>query len=154
GIGSRACSERPRVSLEQPSAALGSPTSRRARSPPRRRSGTTSLDAAGGFDNDWEAVGPVMAIAREAADPLAFPAHHQPVTVMLDFVDPQRAGRWPGHLRRLVRFDEAGGPPRLQDHWPEDRAAVSRFNLAKHGSIRASMLAVPSRVSQRGTQGR
>jgi hypothetical protein len=23
-------------------------------------------------------------------------------------VDPQRAGRWPHHLRRLARFDEAG----------------------------------------------
>jgi hypothetical protein len=28
---------------------------------------------------------------------------------MLDFVNPQRAGRWPGHLRRLARLDEAGG---------------------------------------------
>jgi hypothetical protein len=56
-----------------------------------------------------------MAIAREAADAGAIPAHHQPIAVMLDFVDPQRAGRRSSHLRRLARFDEAGGTPPL-DH--------------------------------------
>jgi hypothetical protein len=34
-----------------------------------------------------------MAVARETADARAVPAHHQPVAVMFDFVDPQRAGR-------------------------------------------------------------
>ena len=60
-----------------------------------------------------EAVGPVMAVAGEAADALAIPAHHQPVAVMFDFVDPQRAGR-PHRLRRQTWFDEAGGTP--HDH--------------------------------------
>ena len=61
-----------------------------------------------------KAVGPVMAAAREAADARAIPAHHQPIAVVLDFVDPERAGRWPRHLRRQARFDEAGGT--LHDH--------------------------------------
>jgi hypothetical protein len=32
------------------------------------------------------------------------------VVVMLDLVDPERVGRWPRHLRRQARFDEAGEP--------------------------------------------
>jgi hypothetical protein len=56
------------------------------------------------------------AVAREAADAQAIPAHHQPVAVMLDFVNPERAGRWPGHLRRLTWLNEAGGTPPLRDH--------------------------------------
>jgi hypothetical protein len=52
---------------------------------------------------------PVMAIAREAADARAIPAHHQAAAVVFDLVDPERAGRWPLHLRRQARFDEAGG---------------------------------------------
>ena len=38
-------------------------------------------------------VGPVIAVARDAADARAFPAHHQPIAVVLDFVNPERAGR-------------------------------------------------------------
>ena len=38
-----------------------------------------------------EAVRPVMAVAREAANALTIPAHHQPVAVVFDFVNPQRA---------------------------------------------------------------
>jgi hypothetical protein len=68
-----------------------------------------SLQASGSFDNGREAVGPVVAVAGEAANARAVPAHHQPVAVMLDFVDPRCPGGWPGHLRRLARFDEAGG---------------------------------------------
>ncbi|SIO47391.1 Integrase core domain-containing protein [Bradyrhizobium erythrophlei] len=59
---------------------------------------------------------PVVTIAGEAADARAIPAHHQPVAVVLDFVDPERAGRWPRHLRRQARFDESGGTPPLVDH--------------------------------------
>jgi hypothetical protein len=59
------------------------------------------------------------AVAGEAADPRVIPANHQPVAVMLDFVDPQRAGGWPRHLRRLARFDEAGRTPPL-DHGEKD----------------------------------
>jgi hypothetical protein len=65
------------------------------------------LDAAGSVNDGREAVGPIMTVAGEAADPRAIPAHHQPVAVVFDFVNPERAGRWPRHLRRLARFDEA-----------------------------------------------
>ena len=34
---------------------------------------------------------------------------HQPIAVMFDRMDPQRAGRRSIHLRRLAWFDEAGG---------------------------------------------
>ena len=51
------------------------------------------LDAERGVNDGREAIDPVMAVAREAADARAVPAHHQPVTVMLDFVDPEPAGR-------------------------------------------------------------
>ena len=67
------------------------------------------LEASGGIDDGREAVGPVIAVAGEAADAHAIPAHHQPVAVVLDFVDPERAGRRSGHLRRQAWFDEAGG---------------------------------------------
>ena len=66
------------------------------------------LDAVRGFDDCREAIGPVMAVAGEAADARAIPAHHQPITVMLDFVNPQRAGR-SRRLRRRAWFDEAEG---------------------------------------------
>jgi hypothetical protein len=46
------------------------------------------LDAVGSINDGREAVGPVMAVAREAADARANPAHHQAVAVLLDFVDP------------------------------------------------------------------
>jgi hypothetical protein len=74
------------------------------------------LEPGGCLDNGREAVGPVMAVAGEAADARAVPAHHQPVAVTLDFVNPERTGRWPRHVRQLARFDEAGGTPPLQDH--------------------------------------
>ena len=60
-----------------------------------------------------------MAVACEAADTHAIPAHHQPVAVMLDLVNPERAGRWSGRLRRQARFDEAGGAARLRPWRPE-----------------------------------
>jgi hypothetical protein len=58
-------------------------------------------------------------------------ANHQPVAVMLDFVNPQHGpdgGR--ATLRRLARFDEAGGMPSLKDHgrrmeqWPGGSTAL------------------------------
>ena len=64
------------------------------------------LEAASGLDNPGEAVGPIVAALGEAADPRAFPAHHQPEAVMLDFVNPLRAGRWPCDLRRSARFNK------------------------------------------------
>jgi hypothetical protein len=39
------------------------------------------LEASSGFDNHREAVGPVIAVAREAANAKAIPAHHQPLAV-------------------------------------------------------------------------
>ena len=68
---------------------------------PRRRP-----DAVGSVNDGREAVGPVMAVAGEAADAGAVPANHQPIAVMLDFVNPERAGRWSRHLRRQARCDE------------------------------------------------
>ena len=67
------------------------------------------LDASSGVNDSREAVGPVMAVAREAANARAIPAHHQPVAVVLDLVNPQRAGRWPLRPRRQAWFDKAGG---------------------------------------------
>jgi hypothetical protein len=46
------------------------------------------------------------ALMREGC---AIPAHHQPVTAVFDLMNPERTGGWPRHLRRLARFDEAGG---------------------------------------------
>ena len=60
---------------------------------PRRRP-----DAVGSVNDGREAVGRVMAVAGEAADARAIPAHHQPVAVMLDIVNPERAGRRSEHL--------------------------------------------------------
>jgi hypothetical protein len=68
-----------------------------------------SIEVRGDFDNSREAVGPMMAVAREAADPQAIPAHHQAVAVVLDLMNPERAGRRSRHLRRLARCNEAGG---------------------------------------------
>jgi hypothetical protein len=70
-----------------------------------------------------ESVGPIMAACGEAANALAIPAHHQPVPVMLDFMNPVRAGWWPGHLRRLAWLDEARGTP-------HDHAAAARSSLS------------------------
>jgi hypothetical protein len=52
------------------------------------------LDAERGINDGREAVGPVIAAACGAADARAVPADHQPVAVVLDLVNPQRAGRW------------------------------------------------------------
>ena len=50
------------------------------------------------FNDAREAVSPVMAVAREAADTRAVQAHNQPVAVMLDLMNPDPAGRWPRHF--------------------------------------------------------
>ena len=80
-----------------------------------------------GLDDGREAVGPVIAVAAEAADAQAIPAHHQPVAVMLDFVNPERVGGRPVCLGELAGFDETGGA--AQDHgrrieqWPRGSTA-------------------------------
>jgi hypothetical protein len=51
------------------------------------------LDAVRSLNDGREAIRPVMTVAREAADARAIPAHHQPIAVMFDLVDPERAGR-------------------------------------------------------------
>jgi hypothetical protein len=110
-----------------PNGPTGTPCARPACS--LRRFRTTNIDPT--VNDGREALGPVVTVASEAADALAIPAHHQPVAVMLDFVDPQRAGRWPRRLRRLARFDEAGGTPPLRDHgrritqWPGGTTMVA-----------------------------
>ena len=93
-----------------------------------------------------------MAAAREAADAKAVTAHHQPMAVVLDFVDPEPAGRWPGHLRRLAWFDEAGGTPRDRGRRitvraivvmlpPRDPAPLMTILSASSGNGRCSALA-------------
>ena len=80
-----------------------------------------------GLDDGREAVGPVIAVAGEAADAQAIPAHHKPAAVMLDLVDPQRAGGWPVCFGGLAGVDEASGAE--QDHgrrieqWPRGSTA-------------------------------
>jgi len=39
-----------------------------------------------------------MAVAGEAADARAIPAHHRAIAVVFEFVDPERAGRWSATL--------------------------------------------------------
>jgi hypothetical protein len=48
---------------------------------------------------------------------------------VLDFVDPRRAGRWPGHLRRLAWFDEAGPKDRQR---PCDLMFLRRRKHQRH----------------------
>ena len=51
-----------------------------------------TMPGCGAHLNDGrEAVSPIVAVAGKAAHPRTVPADHQPVAVMLDFVDPQRA---------------------------------------------------------------
>jgi hypothetical protein len=66
------------------------------------------LDAVRSVNDGGEAVGSTPLRVKQA-DAQAIPAHHQPITVMLDFVNPDRAGRRSHRLRRQARFDEAGG---------------------------------------------
>src|SRR6266581_4739152 len=73
-----------------------------------------------------------MAVAGEATDARAILAHHQPIAVVFDFVNPERAGRRLSHLRRLAWFDEAGATTRHS--W-----SVSR-NLNSVRSARSSAL--------------
>ena len=49
--------------------------------------GRLRLEAERGVNDCREAVGPVMAVAGEAPDARAIPAHHQPIAVVLDFVN-------------------------------------------------------------------
>jgi hypothetical protein len=72
------------------------------------------LDAVRGINDGRETVRPVMAVACETAEARAIPAHHQPIAVVLDFMNPQRAGRWSRDPRGLAWFNEAGGA--AQDH--------------------------------------
>jgi hypothetical protein len=97
------------------------------------------LDAERGINDGREAVGPVMAVAREAADPRAIPAHHKAVAVVLDLVNPERAGRWLRHLRRLAWCDEAGGT--AHDHARRITAKpilFQFFHLCRHIGVSAN----------------
>jgi len=48
---------------------------------------------------------PVMAVACDAAEARAIPAHHQSIAVVFDLMNPERAGRRLGRLRSQARFD-------------------------------------------------
>jgi hypothetical protein len=50
------------------------------------------LDAECGVNDGREAISSVVAVACEAANARAIPAHHQPVAIVLDLVDPERPG--------------------------------------------------------------
>ena len=73
------------------------------------------------------AVSPVIAVAGEAADARAIPAHHQPIAIVLYFMNPQRAGRWLLRLRRQAWFDKAEGTP----HGHSRRLGQRRFNTVQ-----------------------
>jgi hypothetical protein len=57
-----------------------------------------------------------MAAAREEAHAFAVAAHEQPVSVMLDFMDPLRAGRRLVGENRNARLNEPGGRDATLDH--------------------------------------
>jgi len=99
------------------------------------------LKASGGFDSGREAVGPVVTVPGEAADALGVAAHHQAVAVVFDLVDPQRAGRRSGHLRRQTRFDEAGGTP--HDHLPIVVMLPPRDPLCRQYLVRRGQDEIP-----------
>ena len=138
GIGSRACSERPRQSC-----ASSLPQRAGVRHPVVVRDHRLAvdqerrgLDAERGVNDGREAIGPVMAVAREAANARAIPAHHQPIAVVLDFVDPDRAGRWSGHPRRPARF---AMKPEGRRRWTIRRKAVpAEFVAAVWGAMQAT----------------
>jgi len=60
----------------------------------------------GSVNDGRKVVRPVIAVASEVAH-----AQHQGAPSVcnrrVDFVDPDRAGRWSGYLRRQAGFDEA-----------------------------------------------
>ena len=55
-------------------------------------------------------------LLRVSSGRASHPGANQPIAVMLNFVNPQWAGRRPGHLRRQARFEEAGGASTLRNH--------------------------------------
>ena len=92
------------------------------------------LDTASSEDDGREAVAPFITAALPATDAGAHPVDHQPIAVMLDFVNPERAGRRPHHLRRLARSDQAGNAGDLTQHGRTiglgaERATSSRSSL-------------------------
>ena len=48
-------------------------------------------------DADYLSLSCSPASKRNLRAPLGA-THHQPIAVMLDLMNPERAGRWPGHL--------------------------------------------------------
>ena len=60
---------------------------------------------------------------------------------VLDLVNPERAGRWPRHLRRLARFDEAGWTAhdhgrRIEQRARRDKPIFSTFNIGTKRTCR------------------
>src|SRR5258705_12246291 len=86
-----------------------------------------------------------MTVAREAAAPRAVAAHHQPIAVMLDFMDPQRAGWRPRHLRQLARFDEARGMAPLKDH----RRRIGQRATGSTAPVKGGKMGADTRTSVR-----
>ena len=62
-----------------------------------------------GVHDPWHPISVVIAAPGEDANPIAFTPADKPVAVVLDFVDPLRAGRHGLAEGRQARLDEAGG---------------------------------------------
>ena len=65
--------------------------------------------------------------------------NHQPIAVMLDFMNPERPGRRSRHPRRLARSDEAGNVGDLTQHgWKiwlgAERAILKQIVVAQRAS--------------------
>jgi hypothetical protein len=66
--------------------------------------------AAAAFDaNQREPARPVIPIAGQQADADGVPTDHEPISVVIDLVNPAGAGRRAIGGRGQARFDEAGG---------------------------------------------
>ena len=68
--------------------------------------------------------------------------HHQPIAVVLDFVNPERAGRRSRHPRRQARPDETGNVGDLTQHgWKiwlgAERAILKQIVVAQRASALA-----------------
>src|SRR5450631_3237386 len=70
------------------------------------RAGTV---AKGGLNDQRITVGKVMAVAGKQPDALAIALHDQAIAVVLDLMNPVRAGRYLGGARRNAGFEPAVG---------------------------------------------
>ena len=60
-------------------------------------------DAMRCLNDQWVAIGPVVTVAREQANALAFPMNGKAIAIVFDFVDPIRPRRHRGSAGRQTR---------------------------------------------------